>query len=84
MRKVFGSVKTIVFTLIEDTPDISSFNINGIEEMKIEENKLSIIYDANKLSAPKIISQITDIVNVDDIIIKESPIESIIENILKQ
>jgi ABC-2 type transport system ATP-binding protein len=84
MRKVFGNVKTITFTLENVIQDKSQFKIDGIEDIIIEENKVEIIYDINNYPTPKLISFVTDIHNVLDISIQEPPIESIVEDILNK
>jgi len=82
MRKTFGAKKTLRFELEGEAGNTSIFHHPGVLEVSSIENILEMIFETDKMSAPKLIEFVSTKVAVKDISIKEASIETIIAEIL--
>ncbi len=81
LKSEYAPHRKIKAVLIDDNAQIK---INGVEEIKLDGNVLTVLFDPTKLPAHQIVSEIADNASIADIIIEEQDIDEIIAQMYRE
>ena len=78
LKKRYGSEEMIVAELANKIEDTSELTGMGVDEIKYQDNKITIKYDSLKINSSTVLKWLIDKAETKDISIKVTPIEDVI------
>ena len=78
LKKQYGSEEMIVAELSNKIEDTSGLTMLGVDEIKYQDNKITIKYDSLKINSSIVLRWLIDKADTKDISIKVTPIEDVI------
>jgi ABC-2 type transport system ATP-binding protein len=78
LKKRYGSEEMIVAELSNKIEDTSELTGMGVDEIKYQDNKITIKYDSLKINSSSVLRWLIDKAETKDISIKVTPIEDVI------
>jgi ABC-2 type transport system ATP-binding protein len=78
LKKRYGSEEMIVAELANKIEDTSGLTGMGVDEIKYQDNKITIKYDSLKINSSTVLKWLIDKAETKDISIKVTPIEDVI------
>jgi ABC-2 type transport system ATP-binding protein len=78
LKRRYGSEEMIVAELLNKIEDTSELTRLGVDEIKYQDNKITIKYDSLKINSSTVLRWLVDKAETKDISIKVTPIEDVI------
>jgi ABC-2 type transport system ATP-binding protein len=78
LKRQYGSEEMIVAELLNKIEDTSELTGMGVDEIKYQDNKITIKYDSLKINSSTVLRWLIDKAETKDISIKVTPIEDVI------
>ena len=78
LKRQYGSEEMIVAELLNKIEDTSELTRLGVDEIKYQDNKITIKYDSLKINSSTVLRWLVDKAETKDISIKVTPIEDVI------
>ena len=83
LKRQYGSEEMIVAELLNKIEDTSELTRLGVDEIKYQDNKITIKYDSLKINSSTVLRWLVDKAETKDISIKVTPIEDVIRKMYK-
>jgi ABC-2 type transport system ATP-binding protein len=78
LKRRYGTEETIIADLLGKIEDTAELKTMGVDEIKYDDNKITIKYDSLKINSSTVVRWLVDKVETKDINITVTPIEDVI------
>jgi len=81
LKKQYGTEETVAADIVGKIEDLSELRALGVNEIKYEDNKITIKYDTSRINSSAVVSWLVNKAETKDINIIGTPIEEVIRKI---